>query len=508
MKKILKMLFSRFIIIILAIILQLCLYIFFPLFLSASFPFVPVNLILSLLAIVLVISIINSRIIIEGQMPLIILCIISPIVGIAFCTIFLNVKMPKKVKKYANNTFNQIKNNLTLSDEQSLKLQEELGDVFGQFNYIYQTTLMPAYKNTHTTFFRLGEEFFEALLTELKRAEKYIFMEYFIIENGKMWNEIHEVLKEKVSYGVEVRVMYDDLGTIAKLPSNFAKKLKKEGIKCVKFNEYSSQTSALYNNRDHRKITVIDGKVGFIGGVNIADEYINETHPFGHWKDSAVKLEGDAVKNLLCMFLQQYDIQTKQTENFEDYFSNFQVEANGVVCPFGDGPKYVYGENIANNVYINMISQAKKYVYITTPYLIMDSKLKNALISASLRGVDVRIITPHIPDKKSIFLITRSSYIELMEKGVKIFEYTEGFIHSKQVLVDDELAVVGTINFDYRSLLHHYECGVLMYKTDCIADIKLDFEKILTTATSMQGYKQKFLTKIFCALAKLFTPLF
>ena len=508
MKKFFKLLFGRFSLIIFALILQLCLYIFVPIFLSETFPVIPLNLILSLLAVMLVIAIINSKMIIEGQMPLIILCIISPIIGIAFCCIFLKTKVPKKVKKFEKATVEEIKENLSITEEEKTELENSLNDAYGQFNYIYQTTNLRAYKNTKADFFSSGEEFYASLLQSLKEAKKYIFMEYFIIDNGKMWSCICEILKQKVSEGVDVRVMYDDLGTITKLPSNFAKKLRKQGIKCVKFNEYSNQTSSIYNNRDHRKITIVDGEVGFVGGVNIADEYINEIHPFGHWKDSALKLEGEAVKNLVCMFLQLYNVQTKQQEAFNKYFSTKTKQANGIVCPFGDGPKYVYGENIAENVYLNMINQAKKYVYITTPYLIIDSKLKNALKNASLRGVDVKIVTPHIPDKKSIFQITRSSYADLQEKGVQIYEYTEGFIHAKQVLVDDELAVVGTINFDYRSLLHHYECGVLMYQTDCIADIKLDFANILKTATNMAGYKQNVFVKIFCALAKVFTPLF
>ena len=333
-------------------------------------------------------------------------------------------------------------------------------------------------------------------------------MEYFIIERGQMWNSILEILKRKVSEGVEVRVMYDDLGTIYKLPNNYPKRLKKMGINCVKFNSFVPIMSALHNNRDHRKITVVDGRVGFVSGLNIADEYINVVQKFGHWKDTGVKIEGEAIKSLLMMFLQLYNVQSQTDESFELYLKDVKpVKANGVVCPYGDGPRYFYDEYVAENVYLNMINKADRYIYITTPYLIIDSKLNQALISAAQRGVDVRIITPSVPDKKIIFALTRSSYKRLQKAGVKIFEYQKGFIHSKQVLCDDEVAIVGTINLDYRSLLHHYECGVLMSGVDCLKDIKRDFNSLFTDSKNMKDYKQNAFSRLFCAVIKVFTPM-
>lgn len=527
MKKIFKLVFSRLTLIILAIIMQVCLQIFIPIFLGSKFPSVPVNLIISILAIIIVIVIMNSDMKVEGQLPIIILCITFPVIGVAVCALFVSPNIPKKVKKYYFNTKNQMKKNMTISDDEKISLTNTLTDDIGHFNYIYNTTGLRSYKNTNVDFYSEGEKFYQALKENLMLAKKYIFMEYFIIEDGKMWSGIYEILKEKVKEGVEVRLMYDDVGTIMKLPSNFAKKLNKDGIKCVKFNEYSSASSSIYNNRDHRKITVIDGKIGFMGGINLADEYINEKKLYGHFKDTAVKLQGDAVKSLICMFLQLYDIQSKTMENYNEYFVNENddkcdsenqlgnitiknkdvYEENTVVCPFGDGPKYFYGEQVGENVFINLISQAKKYVYITTPYLIIDTELRGAILNASKRGVKVKIVTPHIPDKKLVFSVTRSNYKALLDGGVEILEYKEGFIHAKQILVDDKLAVVGTINLDYRSLIHHYECGVLMYNCRCLADIKRDFENIFKTAIDMQGYKQNPIAKLFCALIKLFTPL-
>ncbi|MBQ8424725.1 MAG: hypothetical protein IJX17_01735 [Clostridia bacterium] len=563
MKKILKFIFSRLSLIFVSIIFQIAWYIFIPIFLGSKFPAVPINLIMSLLAILIVIVIINSDMKVEGQLPIIILCIISPIIGVVISIIFVSPHIPKKIKKFYEESKLQIKENMVLSEKEKENLNKSLGDNQGHFNYIYNTTGLKSYQNTTVDFFSEGEKFFKELKNELKKAERYIFMEYFIIEQGEMWDGIFEILCDKVKNGVEVRLMYDDLGTITKLPSNFAKRLKKVGINAIKFNEYSETTSAIYNNRDHRKITVIDGKVGFMGGVNIADEYINKIKPFGYFKDTAVKITGDAVKSLVCMFMQLFDIQTKTIEKFSEYINydfsldnkrfdsdskrDFQINENNeecrdklsqklketflefdlknknfetkqenetkneninaVVCPFGDGPKYFDGEQVGENVLINLISQAKNYVYITTPYLIIDSNLKNALINACKKGVKVKIVTPHIPDKKIVFSITRSNYKNLIDGGVEILEYSEGFIHAKQVLVDDKLGIVGTINLDYRSLIHHYECGVLMYNCLCLKDIKKDFENIFETAINMSDYKQNYFAKLFCAVIKLFTPL-
>ena len=396
----------------------------------------------------------------------------------------------------------------TKTAEEDELLRQNLGRFYGQFEYIYSATGNKTYSNTKVKYLRQGEIFCAELLEELNRAQKYIFMEYFIIEQGKMWNTILHILKNKVKQGVEVRLMYDDLGTINKLPANFNKKMEKLGIKCVKFNSFVPIMSAVHNNRDHRKMTIIDGKVGFVSGLNLADEYVNLKQPFGHWKDTGLKLTGEAVKSMLYMFLQIFEVQSQKFESFTNYIyqGNFD-EGEGYVCPYGDGPKYFYKEYVAENVYLNLINQAQKYVWITTPYLIIDNKLTTALTNAAMRGVDVRIITPHVPDKKTIFRITRSSYRQLQKSGVKIYEYEKGFIHAKQVLCDDEIAILGTINFDYRSLLHHYECGVLMCKTKCLQDMKTDFEHLFNISIDMKDFKQNALVRMFCAILKIFTPM-
>ena len=501
--------------VIIAIVLQLCITFLLPYIVNHFFPLrfnqivVPIDTIFTLCGIILFIYIINTDMTVEGKLSWAVLVLLFPLLGIICYFIFIRRKAPKKHRKYYKKVAEDIKPFQVRYDDEERQLREALGDRFDQFEYIFKTTGFKTFDNTEVKYLRMGEIFFEELKEELNKAERYIFMEYFIIERGKMWDEIVSILKKKVKAGVEVRVMYDDLGTIKKLPSNFARKLTKSGIKCVKFNSFIPIVSAVHNNRDHRKITVIDGKVGFVSGLNIADEYINVVQKYGTWKDTGVKLKGSAVKNLLMLFMQLYCVQNQRVEDFSTYFSNeiTAVNSSGYVCPYGDGPKYLYNENIAENVYLNMIYSAKKYLWITTPYLILDNRLTTALCSAARRGVDVRIVTPHIPDKKIIFKLTRSNYKVLLEAGVKILEYSKGFIHSKQVLCDDDLAIVGTINFDYRSLLHHYEVGVLMYKTDCLISMKSDFNHIFTDCIDMKNFKQKTFTRLLCAIIKIFTPM-
>ncbi len=516
MKRALKIIFNRFTLVAVALILQIIFSISLPYALSYFFPeifgtlYSWVNLIINLFALILLIYLINSNMIVEGKLTWCIVVLIFPIFGLTIYLIFVRHKPPYKYEKYYEYAKKSIEKYQVKYDFEDKKLMEDLGKYYGQFEYLYNIWNMKTYSNTEVKYLATGEIFFAELLTELKKAEKYIFMEYFIIERGEMWNEILKILLDKVANGVEVRLMYDDMGTIRKLPSNYAKKLNKLGIKCVRFNSFVPILSAFHNNRDHRKITIIDGKVGFMSGLNIADEYINVKQKFGYWKDTGVKLTGEAVQSLLFMFAHLYNGQAQINEDLSKYIPEYSSNNDGdkgYVCPYGDGPSYVYNDHIAENVYLNIINQAERYIWITTPYLIIDNKLTNALCNASRRGVDVKIITPHIPDKKIIFAMTRSNYKILQASGVKILEYEKGFVHSKQVLCDDKLAVVGTINFDYRSLLHHYECGVLMFETPCLKDIKRDFERMIEISINMKDFKQNAFVRVMCAICKLFTPM-
>ena len=366
------------------------------------------------------------------------------------------------------------------------------------------------YDGTASKYFSLGEEMFEAMLDDLRSAKKFIFLEFYIIDPGLMWNRILEILVDKVQQGVEVKLLYDDIGCMATLSGDYTKRLRKMGIDAHKFNKVIPRMTVAYNNRDHRKILVVDGQVGYTGGINLADEYINHIVRFGHWKDGGVRLEGRAVKALTRLFLMNWYINRGEITDFDRYhFDSQRVEGKGLYIPYGSGPKPIYKEQVGKAVYQNIINQAIDYVYITTPYLIIDYDLTEDIKNAAMRGVDVRIVTPFIPDKKLIQIVTRGAYPDLLEAGVKIYEYTPGFIHSKNVISDDELAVVGTINFDYRSLVHHYENAVLMYQTESIADIKQDFEDLFDVSKeiSLETLQNSWYQRLLKEIMQLFAPL-
>ncbi len=378
--------------------------------------------------------------------------------------------------------------------------------------YLNKTGCFPVYDKTQVTYFPLGEKKFEAMLSELEKAEKYIFMEYFIVEEGYMWGRILDVLLRKAAAGVEVRVMYDGMCEMSTLPAGYFKLLRSKGIKAKAFSPIKPVVSSHYNYRDHRKILVIDGKVAFNGGVNLADEYINRKKRFGHWKDTAVMLKGPAAKSFTLMFLQMWNIDSDAAA--EDDYSKWmslpgcEEEANGYVMPYCDSPldKYKAGEA----VYMDILNRATDYVHIMSPYLILDGELETALCFAAQRGVDVKLILPGIPDKKVAYSLAKTHYKELHEAGVKIYEYTPGFVHAKVFVSDDIKAVVGTINLDYRSLYHHFECATYMYRTDCISDIEADFQDTLSkcrevTDTSIKNEKLSY--KVAGGLAKMISPL-
>lgn len=448
----------------------------------------------------------------EFKLPWLFLLLIAPFFGITIYCLFGRSRMSYKYYKHMAETVCRCKKYFELSSDENGEIRAFLGNKTGMETYLRTTSFTRGYLDNKVEYFKNGALFFEDLKKELEKAENFIFMEYFVIAHGRMWNEIHEILKRKVREGVEVRLMYDDIGCAGLLKSNYYKKLRKEGINCLKFNPFRPVVSGIHNNRDHRKITVIDGKTGFTSGANIADEYINEKVLYGVWKDSAIKICGSAVKNLTLLFLQLFDTSAK---SFSDYGRYLNVgyetyEGSGYVHPFGDGPKPFYVELVGSNNFINIINSANRYVYISTPYLIPDYNLLSALRNAALRGVDVRIITPHVPDKRIIFNMTRSNYKTLLEAGVKIFEYTPGFIHAKEMIADGETAFVGTINLDYRSLVHHYECGAVLYKAPCVKDIEEGFNETFKVSEEVtkENFKMKFFPALLNGLLNLFSPMF
>ena len=388
-------------------------------------------------------------------------------------------------------------------------LQSENPGTAALVRYMSRSGCYPAFDRTQAVYFSLGEEKWQRMTEALEAAKDFIFMEYFIIEEGAMWGRILEILARKAKEGVEVRVMYDGMCEFSRLPRDYPARMKKLGIRCKVFAPLSPMLSTHYNYRDHRKILVIDGHTAFTGGVNLADEYINRIRRFGHWKDTALMLRGEAVRSFTLMFLQMWHLSERE-QPFDRYL-NVQIPrcaGSGYVVPYADCP--LDGDKTAERVYLDILNRAKRYVHIMTPYLILDSELENALVYAAQRGVEVTLILPGVPDKQIPYALAKTYYPALMEAGVRIYEYTPGFVHAKVFVSDDDTAVVGTINLDYRSLYHHFECAAYLYRTDCIADIERDFCQTLRQCRRMTKEalrEEPFLRRLTGAVLKGFAPL-
>ena len=503
--KILKLLVSRFLIVFLMIALQLALY--FSVWYYLEKRYVWLSMAIDIIAVIVIISIIGRNQPAVYKLPWIIAILLLPFAGITLFLMFGQLNLSKKFADRFKDVYEVTQNAVKEPDEE---LKNSLA--YGQSSYILNTCHLPAFRHCYNEYLPTGEIFFNKLEDELLKAERYIMMEYFIVEKGFLWNQIFSILKNKIQQGVKIYFMYDDIGSISKFPRNFYMELKKEGINAVVFNKFVPITSSVHNNRDHRKITIIDGKTAFTGGANIADEYINVTHPFGKWKDSGIMIKGQAVDSFVALFLQNYNVMVRNPLHIDEYVckEHETFEEKGFVQPYGDGPRPIFNHYVGRDIYLNIINQSKKYLYITTPYLIVDFNILEALCNASKRGVDVRLITPHIPDKKSIYLMTKSNYTMLIKEGVKVYEYKPGFIHAKTFVCDDEYGVVGTVNLDYRSFLHHYECGVWMYKTESIKPMKQDFLEIVKNESLEMNLKNSHLNPIMRFIRNalnLFAPL-
>ena len=371
----------------------------------------------------------------------------------------------------------QSKKYLKQNSQQKEKLKQENPQMDGMVSYMMEHGNCPVYGQTSVTYFPLGDDMFPEMLRQIEKAEKFIFMEYFILEEGYMRETILELLKKKVKEGVEVRVLYDGMCVLTLLPSFYPRILEKEGIRCKMFAPIKPLFSSHYNNRDHRKILVIDGKTGFTGGINLADEYINKKERFGHWKDTGLMIQGAAVQKFTCMFLEMWNVSERRDPDYETFLTapDTDRQDDGYVIPYDVMP---YGtERMGKQVYLDILNTACKYVHIMTPYLILDYEMITALTFAAKRGVEVAIIMPHIPDKKYAFALAKTYYNELLEAGVQIWEYEPGFVHAKVFVSDDKKAAVGTVNLDYRSLYHHFECGVFFYGNSEIKKVEEDFQK-------------------------------
>lgn len=503
----------------------------------------------------MVLYLINSTIDPTAKITWLIVIMMFPVFGALLFWYTQSEVGHRAVKKRLEDILAVTNGKLKQDEETFSALEKESPDEAALARYFQRSGCFPVYADTKVTYFPLGEDKFAEMLAQLRQAEHYIFMEYFIVDEGLMWGRILEILAQKAKEGVDVKVMYDGTCEFSTLPYNYPEKLQKLGIQCKMFSPMSPFLSTHYNYRDHRKILVIDGHTAFTGGVNLADEYINRIEKYGHWKDTAVMLKGEAAQSFALMFLQMWGV-TERLPEFERYLDmsneliaeNPEAESaaeemkagnsgkdpkaesaakesetlavtktqdvsalakeNGYVIPFGDCP--LDANKVGERVYMDILNRAVRYVHIMTPYLILDGEMETALKFAAEKGVDVRLILPGIPDKAAPYALAKTHYKSLLASGVKIYEYTPGFVHAKVFVSDDCRAVVGTINLDYRSLYHHFECAAYMYRTDCIADIEADFQKTLekcqlVTAETIR--KEKKSRKVVGAVMKVFSPL-
>ncbi len=507
MRNLAKLIFSRVVIVSLLILVQLAALLVGLIVFDEYWSWL--SIIMGAIAVIAILVIISDKTDPSYKIAWIIPILALPIFGVALYLLFGGNRLSARLKRKMA-AFDQILRQTLHADGTALAaLAAACPEAERQSVYLTRVSAGPVYENTETEYFPLGDVCFPRMLEELRKAEKYIFLEYFIIGSGRMWSEIEQILKEKAAAGVDVRVIYDDFGCIQVLPMHFQRNLRAMGIRCRVFNPYIPILSGRLNNRDHRKFMIIDGKVGFTGGINLADEYINEKLRFGHWKDNAILLRGAAVWSMTVMFLAMWDYINETTEDIERFRpEQIETSGRGFVQPYADSP--LDFEHVGENVYLSLIATARRSIYIMTPYLVIDHTMIGALCTAAQSGIDVRIITPHIPDKKYVHALSRAYYEVLIEAGVRIFEYTPGFVHSKVFYVDGRFATVGTINLDFRSLYLHFENGVWMYNTDCIAAIEDDFRETFAVSTEITGeYCRKAgrLVRLVRAVLRVFAPL-
>lgn len=505
--KILEKLFNRTLFMIIMLILEIMLISQFFKWFGSQVAWIEGRLRIG--SVLIILGIVNNSKHLSSDMLWILSIMISPVFGTAiYLLLGANLLSSKTFHNILISTLDAVK--YYKQDPEVLEEAEKKAPEYsGQFRYISESAHFPLYRNTDFSYYGLGDEGYPVMLEELRKAERFIFMEYFIIQEGKMWDGILEILKEKAAAGLDIRVLYDDLGSFFTLPFSYAKKLEGYGIKCVPFNKINPFIGAIANHRDHRKIMVIDGKVAFSGGVNLADEYINAIEIHGHWKDNIIRIKGEAVWSYTVLFLTHWNALRKTDDDFATFKHVFQPakQFDGYIAPYGETP--LGDERTAQNIYLNILNQAKDYCYIITPYLIIDTDFINTLILAAKRGVDVRIMTPGVPDKKIVYSITQSYYRTLIEGGIKIIEYTPGFVHAKLFVSDDKIATVGTVNLDYRSLYLHFENGTYLYGVSTIMDIKKDFLDAcaLSSEVSLKDRRISPLKTFLVALLRVFAPL-
>lgn len=512
LKRILKLLFNRIFYVALALLIQMGWLLITAWRLAAYSKYI--SNAIGIISVLIVLWIVNKKINPSYKLGWTILIMTVPVFGVLLYVLFGKSRIAQAIQDKYTQVQEESLPYMEQDEQTFQELEEQSAGAAVQSRYIHQYSSFPVHGNTTAEYFQVGDDMFPVLVRELEQAQHYIYIEYFIINDGVMWRTILDILERKAKEGVDVRLIYDGFGCLTTLPNRYDKVLREKGIKCTIFNPFRPLLNIVQNNRDHRKICVIDGKTGFTGGINLADEYINQKERFGHWKDTAVMLKGEAVWNMTVMFLHMWSVVNNSAEPMEHELHmphKYHPEAfedDGFVQPYSDTP--LDGEVLGENVYLNIINRAKKYVYICTPYLIIDNEMMTALCLAAKSGVDVRIMTPGVPDKKMVFLLTQSYYEQLLEAGVRIYEYQPGFLHAKSFVCDDEIAVVGTINLDYRSLYLHFECAAFLYENSEIPAVENDFQETLKKCqkiTQEDYKKQKSFDKIAGRILRVFAPL-
>lgn len=509
-KGVLKMIFSRFGVVLLLLVVQiLFLFGLFFKFRQLAPHYVGLS---AVFYIFMIVVLINSKHNASIKITWLIVMIIFPIFG-ALLYLYTSIEIGHRaLKKRLSRILEETKNAIPQNKETEKKAEAESPELNALAHYISHTGCYPVYDNTKVTYFSIGEEMFENMLAEVEAAKEFIFLEYFIVDEGYMWGKLLNVLERKAKEGVEVRLMYDGTCEFALLPRTYPKKLEKIGIQCKVFAPITPLVSTHYNYRDHRKILVTDGRTAFTGGINLADEYINRINRFGHWKDTGIMMKGDAAASFTLMFLQMWHV-NEMLCDFSPYLKKSENIAGnetvkGFVMPYGVCP--LSDENVGESVYADILNRAHNYVYMTTPYLIMDGELEKSICFAAKRGVDVRLLLPYVSDSFVSMTLAKTHYANLINAGVRIYEYLPGFVHSKMFVSDDLRAVVGTINMDYRSLYHHFECAAYLSGVDCIGDIKKDFIETLEKCrevTLESVRKEKWYIRLIGNVMKFIAPL-
>ena len=527
MKKILRGIFSGYFLILLLLLIEIGVFIVvqfflddilvlimgefnFDVYFTVAIIYLVLKVIVFIVAFIIFFRIINKQEDPEFKIPWIVGMLLMPFFFSVLFLIFGNHGLRKRDKRLILANREAYDEYCRISKKREERYKQELDRAVGAFNYINNTTGLFATKHNKVTYYKNGESFFPAFLEGLKQAKEFIFMEFFIISDGKEWSAVQEVLKEKAKEGVEIKIIYDDMGCSGTISSRTPKILKEFGIECLKFHPFRPILSGVYNNRDHRKIVIVDHQMAFTGGINLADEYANEIKRFGYWKDTMVKIEGPGINNLITVFLQNYSLASLKVAEYQKYleYEYPWCEEEGFVLPFGDGPGGIDDALVGEQTYINILNYAKDEVFISTPYLIPTYSLLDALRNAALRGVKVHLILPGIPDKRLVYMIAKSNFRYLLDAGVNIYLYTPGFNHMKSILSDDDLALVGTINYDFRSLVHHFECAALLYKNACLKEIKEDFLEMLSVSTPVpKDFKLNWFKRKVCSLLRLISPL-